>query len=408
MSAPSITEVEVAAVVDALRSGCLSIGPRLDAFERQIARYTGASHAVGVSSGTAGLHLAVVAAGIGAGDLVITTPFSFVASANCLLYERAVPIFVDVNPATGNIDPNLVRDAARDLQAGGAPARKWLPRIADGPRARSALKALLPVHAFGQPADMRALTRVAQEHGLSVIEDACEAVGAEYRGRRAGVLGDAGVFAFYPNKQMTTAEGGVILTDREEWAHRLRSLRNQGRGAMGAWLEHERLGYNYRLNELSAALGLAQLSRLGELLAMRDRVAAWYCERLTDVAGVELPKIAVTTTRMSWFVYVVRLHRSIGRAHVMADLAARGIPTRAYFTPIHLQPFYAARFGFRRGDFPAAEALGDSCLALPFGPTMVEADVDRVCRALAACVARHAGRAGRGRGRAAPGRAATA
>lgn len=388
MSAPSITDADVSAVTAALRSGCLSIGPRLDEFEQHVASYVGAKHAIGVSSGTAGLHLAAIAAGVGPGDLVITTPFSFVASANCLLYERAEPVFVDVDAATGNIDADLVSAAVHDLRAGGAAAERWLPRFRQGGASTGTLKSILPVHAFGQPADMRPLIHVAEEHGLTIVEDACEAIGAEYHGRRVGTLGDVGVFAFYPNKQMTTGEGGIVVTNRDDWAAAFRSLRNQGRDAMAAWLEHGRLGYNYRMNELSAALGVTQLARLDDLLAARGRVAGWYAERLADAPGLTIPAIAASTTRMSWFVYVVRLHQDIKRTAVMSELAAAGIPSRAYFNPIHLQPFYAARFGYRRGDFPVAETLGDTSLALPFSGMMTEAEVDRVCDTVVAAVER--------------------
>jgi perosamine synthetase len=381
MSSPHITEREIAAVTDVLRSGCLSLGPKLDEFEQAMAAYMGAKHAIGVSSGTAGLHLAIIAANIGASDFVITTPFSFVASSNCFVYEHAEPIFVDVEPETGNIDPALVEAAVRDLRAGTPSARFWLPRSSSAQRA-GALKAILPVHVFGQPADMDRLYTIAREHELDIIEDACEAIGAEYKGRRVGVMGDAAVVAFYPNKQITTAEGGMILTDRDDWARKFRSLRNQGRDLMDAWLRHDRLGYNYRMTELSAALGVVQLDRVDELLADRARVARWYTERLSQVDGVQPPRLSASTTRMSWFTYVVRLAADVDRHGVMAGLAEHGIPSRPYFTPIHLQPFYAKRFGFRRGDFPVAEALGDSSMALPFSGTMTEEDVDRVCREL--------------------------
>jgi dTDP-4-amino-4,6-dideoxygalactose transaminase len=383
MSGPDITDVEVAAVISVLRSGCLSIGPQIEEFERHIAGLAGVKHAIGVSSGTAGLHLAVLAAGIGPGDLVITTPFSFVASANCILYERAIPVFVDVDHDTGNIDPALVAAAASDLRAGGAARQKWLPpslRRAD--TGVGVLKAILPVHAFGQPADMDPVIAVARAHHLAVIEDACEAIGAAYRGRPTGSLGDAGVFAFYPNKQLTTGEGGMIVTDRDDWAETFRSLRNQGRDVMDAWLRHDRVGYNYRLSELAAALGLAQFSRFDHLLAARDRVASWYFERLNAVPGVQVPFLSRDTTRMSWFAYVVRLTNGVDRQTVMDGLAHQGIPSRAYFSPIHLQPSYAARFGYARGDFPVTEALGDSCLALPFSGTLSEPQVDRVCTVL--------------------------
>ncbi len=388
MSSPDITEADVSAVAAVLRSGCLSLGPRLEEFERQVAAFTGAKHAIGVSSGTAGLHLAVLAAGIKAGDLVITTPFSFVASANCVLYERAVPVFVDVDPMTGNIDPALVDRAARDLRAGGPARRRWLPpALRDDASRAGELKAILPVHAFGQPADMDPILEVARAHALAVLEDSCEAFGASYTGRRAGAIGDVGVFAFYPNKQLTTGEGGMIVTDHDEWACRFRSWRNQGRDTMDAWLQHDRLGYNYRMNELSAALGIAQLSRIDRLLHARDRVAEWYNDRLSAVPGIHVPRIVPTTTRMSWFAYVVRLLRGVDRRQVMDRLAQQGVPSRAYFAPIHLQPFYARQFGYTRGDFPVTEALGESCLALPFSGTLTEEQVHRVCLGLAAVFA---------------------
>jgi perosamine synthetase len=388
MSAPDISELEVSCVSEVLRSGCLSIGPRLEEFERRFASYLGRRHAIGVSSGTAGLHLAVLAAGVSAGDLVVTTPFSFIASSNCVLYEHAIPVFVDVDPVTGNIDPSLVCEAVRDLCGGGEAARRWLPRSHAHGRIGT-LKAILPVHAFGQPAEMQCLAGVAMAQGLALIEDACEAIGAERHRQRAGTFGDAGVFAFYPNKQMTTGEGGMIVTDRDDWCDAFRALRNQGRDQMAPWLEHRQLGYNYRLDELSAALGLAQFSRLDDLLDHRARVARWYDERLTDLPGVTLPTVVAATTRMSWFVYVIRLDATIDRQMVMADLAAQAIPSRAYFAPIHLQPFYAASFGYRRGDFPIAERLGDTSLALPFSGTMTADDVDRVCDALVRAVAHH-------------------
>jgi perosamine synthetase len=376
MSSPDLTAAEIEAVTRVLQTPYLSIGPRIAEFEERFAAHVGARHAIGVSSGTAGLHLCVIAAGVGEGDLVITTPFSFVASANVILYERAIPIFVDVDPATGNIDPTLLAEAAHDLSQGGVAAQRWLPPSIRNPQsAIRNLKSILPVHAFGQPADMDPILDVAKEYNLAVIEDACEALGAEYKGRRIGAPNSqfairnpqfAAVFAFYPNKQMTTGEGGMIATDRDDWDALFRSLRNQGRDVFDAWLNHSRLGYNYRLDEMSAALGLAQLARIEELLAKRERVAQWYNERLKDVEGVQIPYIAPTTTRMSWFVYVIRLAPEIDRKIVMAALEERGIPSRPYFTPIHLQPFYRERFGFREGDFPVTERVAHSTLALPF------------------------------------------
>jgi dTDP-4-amino-4,6-dideoxygalactose transaminase len=229
---------------------------------------------------------------------------------------------------------------------------------------------------------MDPIVAAARTHDAALIEDACEAIGATYRNRHAGAIGDAGIFAFYPNKQLTTGEGGMIVTDRDDWAARFRSLRNQGRDEMDAWLQHDRLGYNYRMSELSAALGVAQLSRFDGLLASRDRVARRYLDRLAGVPWVELPSIATDTSRMSWFAFVIRLADGVNRERVMRHLAGRGVPSRAYFSPLHLQPFYAERFGFRQGDFPVTEKLGQSSLALPFSATLTEQQVDRVCDAL--------------------------
>ncbi len=389
MSSPDLTDAEIAAVNQVLQTPVLSIGPQIKAFEQELATRAGTRHAVGVNSGTSGLHLCVIAAGVGDGDLVLTPSFSFIASANCILYERGVPVFIDVDLATGNINPDLVAEAAEDLARGGKAAERWLPRaLRDGGRPVGQLKALLPVHAFGQPADIDPLLSVARSHGLAVIEDACEAIGATYKGRNAGSLGDAAVFAFYPNKQVTTGEGGMIVTNHDAWADIFRSLRNQGRDVFDAWLNHTRLGYNYRMDELSAALGLAQIKRLDELLAKRAQVAQWYDERLADIELVERPFIAATTTRMSWFVYVVRIKPPASRDEVLARLAEVGVPSRPYFTPIHLQPFYQRQFGYQRGDLPVTEYLGDVSLALPFSGVMREEQVDYVCAQLRHSLAR--------------------
>jgi dTDP-4-amino-4,6-dideoxygalactose transaminase len=336
--------------------------------------------------------LAVIAAGVEEGDLVITTPFSFISSANCILFERAIPIFVDIDPHTLNINPALVAAAAGDLAQGGDAAKRWLPpAIRHSPFAIRHSKAILPVDAFGQPADMDPILDVAQHHNLAVIEDACEAIGAEYKGRRIGSPNSpfvirnsqfAAVFAFYPNKQMTTGEGGMLVTDDEAWANLFRSLRNQGRDVFDAWLNHTRLGYNYRLGEMGAALGISQLKRIKELLSKRERVAGWYNEHLAGVAGVQTPYIAPTTTRTSWFVYVVRFAPEIGRDRIMRKLKEQNIPSRPYFTPIHLQPFYVQKFGYRRGDFPVTEEAGDTCLALPFSSVMAEEQVEYVCETI--------------------------
>jgi perosamine synthetase len=291
---------------------------------------------------------------------------------------------VDVDPVTGNIDPVLVQQAVRALRGESQDVSQWLPPALrqtfkpDGAR----LKAILPVHAFGQPAAMDKLCQTARAHNLTVVEDACEALGAEYQGKRVGSWGDAAVFAFYPNKQITTGEGGMIVTHDAASDALMRSLRNQGRSEDDNWLEHVRLGYNYRLDEMSAALGLTQFKRLDELLAKRARVAEWYNARLSQHEFIELPTIVPETTRMSWFVYVVRLRAPAQRDRVTKALAQLGIPTRPYFVPIHLQPFYVERFGYQRGAFPVAEALGDTCLALPFSSVMQESQVDYVCEHL--------------------------
>jgi perosamine synthetase len=386
MSAPDLTEIDIAAVNEVLSTPYLSMGPRVVAFEEAMARYVGTAHSVAVNSGTSGLHLAVLAAGVGPGDLVLTTPFSFVASANCVMYAGGIPVFVDIDGDTLNVDPVLLRVATDDLTEGGAARRRWLPpamRTRTGETEPASLKAVLPVDVFGQPADYDAVRAVAHRHNLAVIEDACEAIGAEYKGRKAGTLGDAAVLAFYPNKQMTTGEGGVIVTDRDDWATLFRSLRNQGRDESGTWLNHVRLGYNYRLDEMSAALGVTQLARIEELLAKRERVARWYNERLASVPGIRTPWIAPTTTRASWFVYVVRLAPEIDRNRVMQRLHDAGIGCRPYFTPIHLQPFYVERFGYRPGDFPVTEAVASSTLALPFHNHLDEQTVELVCDRLA-------------------------
>ena len=373
MSSPDITEAERRAVQDVMNTPILSMGARIKAFEQTFCDLTGARYAIGVNSGTAGLHLCVRAAGIGPGDYVITTPFSFVASTNVLLFENAIPIFVDVDPLTGNIDPELAADAIKNIQ-------KYLPRTSHS--APGTLKALLPVDVFGQPADMDPINHLAQQHGLRVIEDSCEALGATYKGRPAGMLGEFGVFAFYPNKQITTGEGGVVVTNDEQAARLMLALRNQGRAPGDTWLSHTYLGYNYRLDEMSAALGTVQMSRLDELLTKRETVAGWYADRLSEIPGVEIPHIDANTTRTSWFVYVMRVAPGQDRDALAKRLEARGVPVRPYFLPIHLQPYMVERFGYREGDFPVTEDLGRRGLALPFSGVMSEAQVEYVCAAV--------------------------
>jgi perosamine synthetase len=359
MSSPDITPADIEAVNEVLQTRWLSLGPKLDQFEGAFAGYIGAESAVGVNSGTSGLHLCMIAAGVGRGDEVITPSFSFIASTNCVRYVGAQPVFVDVDPLTHNMYPLALEEAITERT-----------------------KAVIVVHAFGQPADMDPILDIARKHNLYVIEDACEAVGAEYKERRAGTLADAAVFAFYPNKQMTTGEGGMIVSDNHEWLDLFRSLRNQGRDVFDAWLCHSRLGYNYRLDEMSAALGLSQLQRIDELLAKRARVAAWYDERIDEIPGLTKPYIAPTTTRMSWFVYVVRCSDHIDRNQLMINLKECGVPSRPYFTPIHLQPLYRRQHAFARAKLFNTEKAGDTMLALPFSSVMTEEQVDYVCQQL--------------------------
>lgn len=359
MSEPDITEDDIAAVVDVLKSKRWSLGPVLEAFEDAFARYTGTKYAVGVSSGTTGLHAAVATAGIGPSDQVVTSAFSFVASSNCILYENADPVFVDIDPDTFNLDPAGIESALTDRT-----------------------RALLPIHVFGQICDMEPMLRIARNRDLVVIEDACEAIGSEHRGRKAGSFGDMAVFGFYPNKQIAAGEGGIVTCDDPALATRLRSLRNQGRDEMGTWLRHIHLGYNYRLGEINAALGLSQLNRIDDLLARRDRVAGWYNERLRDLDGVGTMTPAPGTTRLSWFVYVIRLHPTIDRTTIIDRLQRAGVPSRISFSPIHLQPYYRERFGYREGMLPVTEAVSQTTLALPFHTNMKEAEVERVVATL--------------------------
>ena len=361
MSSPDIGEAEIEAVTAVLRSGILSLGPSVDRFEAAFAGYVGTAHAVAVSSGTAGLHLCVRAAGVGPGDEVVTSPFSFVASANCILYEGARVVFADIDEESLTIDPAAVAAAVTERT-----------------------RAVLPVHVFGQPCAIEEIDRICEHGGFALIEDACEAIGAEYRNRRVGTFGNSAVFSFYPNKQMTTGEGAIVTTDSDSTATTLRSLRNQGRDAGGAWLCHEQLGYNYRLGEMAAALGLVQIGRIEAMLAQREGVAGLYRERLHAIAGARLIEPAPDTTRLSWFAAIVRLDPGINRDGVIDRLAERGIPSRAYFSPLHLQPLYRALYGHREGDFPVTERVARSTIALPFHNRLTEEEVDTVCRTLAA------------------------
>jgi perosamine synthetase len=384
LSRAGLPEDDLRSVLHVLEGPNLSMGPQIAAFEDYFRQYTGAKHAIGVNSGTAGLHLCIRAAGVGPGDLVLTTPFSFISSTNVILFENAVPVFVDVDPATGNIDIPQLAEAAHDLASGGSKVTRWLPRQGweSSVDTHVAIKAILPVDVFGQPADMDAINDISAEFGLKVIEDSCEALGSEYKGRKAGTLGDYGVYAFYPNKQITTGEGGVIVTDDDEAAAFMRALRNQGRAPGDTWLQHTYMGYNYRLDEMSAALGVTQMGRIEEMMAGREQVARWYDERLAELPGIELYQVQPATSQMSWFVYVVKFARGLDRDAIARTLTERGIPVRPYFAPIHLQPFMVERFGYRSGDFPVTEELGARSLAIPFSSVMTEAMVEQVCREL--------------------------
>jgi perosamine synthetase len=359
MSSPDIDEADVAAVAEIVRSGRLALGPQTERLEAGIAAYVGTRHAVAVSSGTAALHLAVRGLGLGQGDEVLVPSFTFAASVNVLLYERVRPVFVDVEPDTYNLDPADVE-------------RRISPRT----------RAIMAVDVFGHPAEWDALTDLAARHHLHLIDDSCEALGASYRGKRLGSFGDVAGFAFYPNKQMTTGEGGVLATDDQDLARLARSLRNQGRGEMGAWLEHERLGFNYRLDEMSAALGVSQLARLDAFLERRDRVAAAYGERLARIERVRAPS-ARPHVRMSWFVYVVTLEEGLDRDPVMRAIEERGIPVRGYFPPVHLQSYIRELLDTGPGLLPVTEAIARRTIALPFHNRLPEESIDRVVEALA-------------------------
>lgn len=361
MSAPDITEDDVQAVAEVVRSGRLALGPKTEEFERSVAEYVGAKHAVAVSSGTAALHLIVKALGIGPQNEVLVPSFTFVSSANVVLYEGATPVFVDIEPDTYNLDPE-------DLE------RKITPRT----------RAIVVVDVFGHPAEWDAILDIAKRHRLLVIDDSCEALGAEYKGKKLGQFGDAAAFAFYPNKQMTTGEGGIIVTNNPEVAKLARSLRNQGRGEMGGWLNHERLGYNYRMTEMSAALGVSQIKRIETLIAKRERVARLYTEHLSSLQRVRSLRVR-PYVRMSWFVYVVELAEGLHRDPVMRAMAHEGIPTRGYFSPVHLQPYIRKEWNTREGMLPVTESVAQRTIALPFHGNMSEEEVNQVVEVLDRC-----------------------
>jgi perosamine synthetase len=370
LARPELGPREEELLLEVVRSGSLSLGRKLDQFERDFGGWLGGGYAVAVSSGTAALHLGVRAMGWGEGDEVVTSPLSFVATANSIVYEGGKPVFCDIDPVTFNIDPSAVAAALTDATAG-----------------------ILPVHIFGYPADLPALAEVVGERGLGMMEDAAQALGAVDRmGRRIGTAGNITTFAFYANKQMTTGEGGVLVTPQPEVAERVRSERNQGRAADMVAVEHDRIGFNYRLSDLHAAIGIAQLERIDELLTARDNVAGLYRERLTqlgaEAAGenddhdIVLPCENSGDERRSWFVFVVQLPGGADRDAVISSLAQDGIASKAYLPCIHLLPPYRERFGFEGGEFPIAERVSERSLALPFFTSMTESQVDRVGTAL--------------------------
>jgi perosamine synthetase len=376
LARPDVGSREEELVLEALRSGRLSLGPMLERFERDFAAWLGSDDAVAVSSGTTALHLGVRALGWAAGDEVVTSPFSFVSSANCLLYEDAKPVFCDIDPVTLNIDPAAAAAAVTDRTAG-----------------------LLPVHIFGCAAAMPELERLAVDRGLGMLEDAAEATGAvDSEGVKVGARGNTAIFGFYPNKQLVTGEGGMAIPSDSQVAAQMRSERNQGRGPGMGWLGHERLGFNYRISDLQAALGIAQVERAGELLAARSRVAELYAEALSsleaapagegDPDGVVLLCSDRGAARRSWFVYVVQLPVGTNRDGVIDELADQGLDSKAYLPCIHLMPHYRERFGFAGGEFPVAEAVSRRSVALPFFTAMTEAEVARVTQALAAALGR--------------------
>ena len=359
---PHISSKEISAITEVLRSGNLSLGPKHLLFEQKFAEKIGTKFACSVSSGTAGLHLAMIAAGIKAGNEVITSPLSFVASANCILYVGAKPVFVDINPLTYNINPDKIETAIT-------------PKT----------KAILAVHIFGQTAEMTAIQKIAKKHRLKIIEDACESIGATHYEKKAGTFGESAIFAFYPNKQMTTGEGGMLVTNNEKIYRLGCSLRNQGRSENMQWLDHERLGYNYRMDEMSAAVGLVQLEKLDWMIKERSKVANLYHKNLDKHQDLlQIPYLAKGNTH-TWFVYVVKLKNKKAqkkRDRVIISLAKQSISTKPYLPPIHLFKFYKKSFGYKKGDFPIAEEVGASTIALPFYIGLKETDVIYITKKL--------------------------
>ncbi len=361
LSRPDITKKEIQAVSDVLRTPNLSLGPKLPEFETALAKYIGRKHAIAVNSGTSGLFLCISAMKIGPGDEVITTPFTFIASSNSIMMVGATPVFVDIDPGSLNIDPAQIESKITEKT-----------------------KAILPVEVFGNPAGFDKVCEIAQKHNLTVIEDCCEALGSTLNDRMVGTFGEMSVFAFYPNKQITTGEGGMILTDDDDLADICVSLRNQGRGKTGTWLSHERLGYNFRLSDINCALGIVQLSRIDEIKAKRRQVATWYQEMLSDDKRLIVPA-EQNGCEISWFVFVIRLSDQFTleqRNGVLQEMRNEGIEVGNYFPPVHLQPFMVEKFGYCEDDFPATESVCKSTIALPFYNDLSKDEVAVVCKTL--------------------------
>jgi len=364
LSSPDITNLERYYVLSVLNTPHLSLGPVLEKFELEFAKYIGSRYAIAVNSGTSGLHVSVKALNIGRGDAVITTPFSFVASSNCILFEGARPIFVDIDPTNYNIDFEKIEDAIKKMK-----------------RHSLRIKAILPVHVFGNPCNMDQINNLGKRYEIEVIEDACEAIGAEWKGKKVGRFGKIGVFAFYPNKQITTGEGGMVVTNNGRIAELCKSFRNQGRSENGGWLAHARLGYNYRLSDINCALGLAQLKRIDEILRKRKEVAALYNKKLKNIEEIRIPDGEGALCNRSWFVYVIQLRNGFSRHdrdNILKGLRSAGISCNNYFTPIHLQPFYKKLFGYKKGDFPITEHVSERTIALPFFNRLTEKQIDYV------------------------------
>ncbi|WP_041081640.1 DegT/DnrJ/EryC1/StrS family aminotransferase [Thermotoga profunda] len=381
LSKPYITQTEIDTVIDVLKSDRLSMGKYTELFEKEISKIAKTKYSIVVNSGTSALHLILKSLGIQQGDYMIVPSFTFVASANVALFEKATPIFVDIDPKTYNVDPNALEDLLKKIEQGRMHISGQRVRI-------DKVRFFMPVDVFGQPVDYDAVEPIVCKWNLKMIEDSCEALGSEYKGKPCGSFGEAGAFAFYPNKQITTGEGGIIVTDNEEIARMCKSMRNQGRGEDEAWLNHVRLGYNYRIDELSAALGYAQLTHLEDILYKRDNVAKRYSQMLSEYDWVEPPYIANYATKIGWFVYVIKLDEKINRDRIIDYMSSHGVQVRNYFSPVHLQPFYKQLFGYTEGMLPVTEKISKSTLAIPFYTTMTIQEQQTVVEILKEAVER--------------------